>query len=195
MAIKNRENFVCPPPVPPTVDWFPRDVKRRGQVIAHLARHNKWRRGAELGLWEGATMDRVLRDCPRISMIGVDLWKPQPRNPGPEGYEGWDHDKHEATCRTRLGAYGDRATIIKGRTVAAAKQVEDGTLDFVFIDADHSERAVRADIRAWGPKLKPGGWMMGHDVNWDGVRAAVDDLVPGYWIGPDVVWGRVWQPA
>lgn len=195
MVIRNRENFVCPPPVPPTVDWFPRNVRRRGQVIAHLARHNKWRRGAELGLWEGTTMDTVLRECPRVSMIGVDLWKRQPRNPGPENWDGWDHDKHEKTCRTKMAAYGDRATIIKGRTVAAAKQVEDGTLDFVFIDADHSERGVRADIKAWGPKLKPGGWMMGHDISWQSVRAAVDDLVPGYWIGPDVVWGRVWEPA
>ena len=195
MAIKNRENFVCPPPVPPTVFWFPRTVRRRGQVIAHLARHNKWRLGVELGLWEGATMDRILSECPRVSMIGVDLWKPQPRNPGRESWKEWDHDKHEATCRSRLAAYGERATIIKGRTVAAAKHVEDGTLDFVFIDADHSERGVRADIRAWGPKLKPGGWMMGHDISWPSVRAAVDDLVPGYWIGPDVVWGRVWEPA
>lgn len=192
MAIKDRADFVCPPPIQPTVDWFGK-MKRRGQVIAWLARKHGWTRGAELGLWEGATMAFVLQECQSLHMIGVDLWTPQPDNPGPEGYEGWDHDQHERTCRDRLAAYGARATIIKGWTVEVAAQVDDASLDFVFIDADHSEKGVRADIAAWGPKIKPGGWMLGHDISWEGVRAAVSDLVPGYWVGPDVVWGRVWR--
>lgn len=194
MAIKNRADFVCPPLVPPTVDWFPRNITRRGQVLVHLARQNGWTHGAELGLWEGSTIARVLRECRNMHMIGVDLWEPQPDNPGPEGYDGWDHDQHEATCRARVAPFASRARIIKGRTVDAALKVDDASLDFVFIDADHSEAGARADIAAWGPKIRPGGWIMGHDINWPGVRAAVDDLVPGYWIGPDVVWGRVWQP-
>lgn len=194
MAIKNRANFVVPPLVPPTVDWFPRNTRRRWQVLAHLVRQHGWAFGAELGLWEGVTISRLLQGFPGLTMVGVDLWQMQPDNPGPEGYEGWDHDQHEATCRSLLAPYGERAIIIKDRTVAAADRVEDHSLDFVFIDADHSEQGCRSDITAWGPKLRAGGMMLGHDINWPGVRAAVDDLVPGYWIGPDVVWGRVWKP-
>ena len=194
MAIKNRADFTRPGPVPPTVDWF-KGLRRRGQVIACLAKQHKWTRGAELGLWEGATMDLVLGKCPALHMVGVDLWQEQPDNPGPEGYEGWDHADHEATCRKRLACYGDRARIIKGWTVEVADQIDDASLDFVFIDADHSEKGVRADIMAWGRKIRPGGMILGHDISWPSVRAAVDDLVPGYWIGPDVTWGRVWRPA
>lgn len=33
----------------------------------------------------------------------------------------------------------------------------------VFIDADHRAPAVEADIRAWLPKIQPGGIICGHD--------------------------------
>lgn len=36
-------------------------------------------------------------------------------------------------------------------------------LDFCFIDADHSYESVMADLRAWWPKVKPGGTLAGHD--------------------------------
>ena len=35
--------------------------------------------------------------------------------------------------------------------------------DLVFLDGDHSLEGVAADIEAWWPKVKPGGWLGGHD--------------------------------
>lgn len=196
MAIKNRADFVCPPLVPQTVSASViNPAWKRGEFIAFCAKKLGWTFGAELGLWEGVTTEHLLRECPSLSMIGVDLWRAQPGNPGPEGYEGWDHDQHERTCRHRCSRFGDRAWIIKDWTVNAARRVTDTSLDFVFIDADHSEQGCRADIEAWLPKIRPGGWIMGHDINWPGVKAAVDDLVPGYEIGPDVVWVRPVEPG
>ena len=40
---------------------------------------------------------------------------------------------------------------------------KDNTLDFVFIDADHSCEAVKRDILGWWSKLKRGGTLCGHD--------------------------------
>jgi hypothetical protein len=157
-------------------------------------KHYGWTRGAELGLWEGKTISHLLAENPGLSMIGVDLWEPQPGNPGPEGYEAWDHEAHEARTRARCAPFGKRATLLKARTVEAASGVPDGSLDFVFIDADHSEAGCRADILAWRPKLRPSGMLLGHDINWPGVLAAVEDLVPGYEIGPNVVWFRPVNP-
>jgi predicted O-methyltransferase YrrM len=42
-----------------------------------------------------------------------------------------------------------------------AGKVKDGSLDFVFIDADHRYLAVIKDLAAWTPKLKPGGTLCG----------------------------------
>ena len=52
---------------------------------------------------------------------------------------------------------------IKKKSVDAAKDFEDGSLDAVYIDAEHDEDSVREDIRAWRPKIKPGGLLSGHD--------------------------------
>ena len=57
-----------------------------------------------------------------------------------------------------------------------------GDLDFVFIDADHRYEAVLADIAAWRPHVRPGGWLMGHDYNREahpGVVQAVDECFAG----------------
>jgi len=191
--LKPRAGFVVPPSIPPTVDMHPK--WKRFEMLRTLVDYHDWRTGAELGLWEGRTILYLLAHCPRLSMIGVDLWQPQPDNPGPEGYEGWDHSAHEAKARRTLAPFGPRARILKDWTEAAAAQVDDASLDFVFVDADHSEAGCRRDIAAWLPKLKPTGWIIGHDITWPGVRAAVDDLLPGYEIGPDVTWFRPVNPA
>src|SRR3990167_7294613 len=52
---------------------------------------------------------------------------------------------------------------IKKTSVEAAKDFPDGSLDAVYIDAEHDEDSVRQDIQTWRPKIKPGGILSGHD--------------------------------
>lgn len=44
-------------------------------------------------------------------------------------------------------------------------QIADGSLDAVFLDADHSYEAVSKDLPFWWNKLKVGGWLLGDDYN------------------------------
>jgi hypothetical protein len=53
--------------------------------------------------------------------------------------------------------------VLRTPSVEAARTFKDGQFDLVFIDADHSEDQVRADIEAWLPKVKSGGILCGHD--------------------------------
>ena len=60
---------------------------------------------------------------------------------------------------------------------------DDGELHAVFIDGRHDLDALTADIRAWAPKVKPGGWLAGHDhvPEWPGViQACVAEFGTGY---------------
>lgn len=59
-------------------------------------------------------------------------------------------------------------------SISASKLYKDNSLDFVFIDADHTFEAVIEDIRHWLPKVKHGGHLAGHDYfNDPGVQRAV----------------------
>ena len=76
---------------------------------------------------------------------------------------------------------------VKNYSIEAAKLYENESLDFVFIDAAHDYENVKADIIAWLPKVKQGGWIGGHDYTWsEGVRQACRELVPGH--VPDPSW-------
>jgi SAM-dependent methyltransferase len=63
----------------------------------------------------------------------------------------------------RLAGVRDDLEIHESSSVNAADAIPDSSCAFVFIDADHSYESVRADIRAWRNKVRPGGILAGHD--------------------------------
>ena len=66
---------------------------------------------------------------------------------------------------------------IVGDSAETAAQYADESLDFVFIDADHTLEAVRKDITAYWPKIKPGGVLGGHDYDEYGPHFAACEFV------------------
>lgn len=59
----------------------------------------------------------------------------------------------------------------------AVEKFADGSLDLVYIDANHTYEAVKTDIEAWLPKVRKGGIISWHDYRrrWSGVMNAVDE--------------------
>tara|TARA_B100001094_G_scaffold91929_1_gene87899 strand:+ start:578 stop:1117 length:540 start_codon:yes stop_codon:yes gene_type:complete len=158
----------------------------RYKVIANLARQKGWTTGAELGVWVGVTTFHLMRNT-QLKMYAVDCWEEQPDNPEydwqynekPKWSKGntfvpWDHNKNEKQFRKQAEQYADRITIIKGRSLAVVDQIPDASLDFIFHDSDHSHPFVMNEINAYRCKLKPGGYHMGDDLNWDPVRESVE---------------------
>jgi hypothetical protein len=56
------------------------------------------------------------------------------------------------------------------------KVYNDKSIDFVFIDGDHSYNAVIKDIEAWLPKMKSGSILAGHDYGFPEVKKACHDI-------------------
>jgi hypothetical protein len=59
------------------------------------------------------------------------------------------------------------------RSADASRLFANDSLDAVFIDAGHSEAAVRKDIEAWLPKIKNTGTLFGDDWLFDSVKKGV----------------------
>lgn len=118
------------------------------------------RRGAEIGVWDGAFSEQLCRMNPGVALTCVDPW---------ESYEEYRDPKNDArridaayqAAVQRLAPYD--CTIVRKRSVEAAASVPDGSLDFVFIDGNHGEHFVTDDLHAWAPKVRSGGIVSGHD--------------------------------
>jgi predicted O-methyltransferase YrrM len=73
-------------------------------------------------------------------------------------------------------------------SVSAAETFPSNTLDAVFIDGEHTYKAVYQDLVAWYRALKPGGIIAGHDYDYPEVKEAVMEF-----LGPNVQQiGRCW---
>lgn len=149
------------------------------EVLASIV--GKPRQGAEVGVFAGATTSYLLARFPGLHLYAVDLWSVRPRldRVGFQTWEGRDLQAVRKTFDQRTRPFRDRLTILERDTVEAASSVPDGSLDFVFIDAEHTYEAVLADIAAWRPKLRPGGILSGHDYGhprFPGVKRAVDEV-------------------
>jgi predicted O-methyltransferase YrrM len=82
---------------------------------------------------------------------------------------------------------------IQGLSWECANKFEDSSLDFVFIDADHTYESVVKDINSWYPKLKKGGILSGHDYpSWNGVKKAVDEFINKNNMKLKTFKGNVW---
>lgn len=142
---------------------------------------------AEVGVFKGDMSAALLRGHPTVQLDMIDSWEGEGA-----AYAGDSGDWHAELSQgaqdgfmdaafERTAFAGDRRVLVQARSVVAARMLP-VSYDFVFLDADHSYEGVAADIAAWAPKVKPGGWLGGHDyANKDfpgfGVTNAVDEFV------------------
>lgn len=152
--------------------------------------------GAEIGVFAGATSARLLKR-EDLTLYMIDTWAPFMA----DNILIASASEQADNLKTAIEAtdFADkRRHVLRLLSMDAAQQIEDGSLDFVFIDGDHSYSAVSADIRTWLPKIKSGGSLCGHDyanrdyLFGDEVKRAVDDAAAANgWhvdLGGDFTW-------
>jgi hypothetical protein len=156
------------------------DLKHRHDLGKWLTERGLLGSGAEIGVLHGAFSEIVLNDWNGDDYWMIDIWRPQSPKVYRERTEGIDYTAAfvEASQRTRRFP---QAHILRADSPRIAKQFQDNSLDFVYIDANHELQAVLDDLEAWYPKVKPGGLFSGHDyvndTNWQKfcqVKDAVD---------------------
>jgi len=142
--------------------------------------------GVEVGVFQARNAVQLLQQRPNLRMLLVDgygdhesTYRSTADYQAQFSCERWSQIKRQAAACVRWA--GDRVTWDHRPSVQAAAAIPDRSVDWVFIDADHSEPAVASDLAAWLPKIRPGGWIGGHDYCHPranrrayGVDAAVD---------------------
>ena len=178
-------------------------AEKRAQAVLSRIADVKNPVGVEVGVFTGEMSRRLLaRDD--LTLFMVDSWKAH----APDSEYAKTGDFHGKLTQEQQDQYfehtkkvtefaGKRASVHRGESHYMAQWAFDENHDFVFLDADHTYEAVKADISAWIPKIKKNGLLCGHDYAhpnfpaW-GVKRAVDEFCNdnGYKLelGDDYTW-------
>lgn len=128
-----------------------------------LNRHNLLGEGVEVGVADGTFSERIMSQWEGRQLHLVDLWESDPRNRDRSQVDTALHQSDRQAAERRLSQFGNRIHFHQTDSLVAAQEFADNSLDFVYLDADHSVAAVQEDIAAWYPKVRHGGLLAGHD--------------------------------
>jgi methyltransferase family protein len=174
-----------------------RDLAGRLPLIGarwHAVRGRRWllellpkeSAGVEIGVWRGDFSALVLAVVRPSRLHLVDPWR------SAEGaHVGALFDRPQAeldgiaeSVQARFAreiAIG-QVVVHRQTSLDAVSAFADASLDWVYVDGDHTYEAVRADLGAYAPKVRPDGFVAGDDYReggkyGGGVKRAVDEVV------------------
>ena len=118
----------------------------------------------EVGVFKGEFLDYIVDNCSYSSVEGVDLF---------EGIFGsGDVNGNNMTKADLNKEYillqdkykdNENVNVYKSFSTTYLNHQKDNTYDIIYIDADHRYEAVKKDLISSFPKIKDGGYLMGHD--------------------------------
>lgn len=161
---------------------------QKGRRLAELMR------GAslvvELGVFGGRSLVAMalgLKDSPNeFSRIdGIDPYTPAAALEGvndPANDEWWSKLDYESVARAAqevlyrldLMSY---ARLVRMRSLDVVDFYVDGTVDALHMDSNHSEDVSSAEVVRWTPKIRPGGYWIFDDTNWESTKKAQRMLI------------------
>ena len=154
----------------------------------------------EIGVLAGDTATVVAQQRPNSHIVAVDPWRRTESvhySRTQDKVAEMSDNEHQVMFKKfedRSWFFKDRLEVRRTVSVDAALYSIDESHDIVFIDAEHSFEGVTTDIQSWWPKVKPGGWIGGHDyaAEWPEVVKAVNSwstqLSVSVELGCDSTW-------
>jgi hypothetical protein len=91
--------------------------------------------------------------------FGIDTWR------GDRHAGGYDETTFEQVSAHNRENYEGFSTLVRSSFDEALGSFLPETIDVFHLDGLHTEAAVRHDLEAWLPKIRPGGLLLVHDVD------------------------------
>lgn len=164
MIAERLKDIACVP------GWF-----HHGPKIMELVEQYKPKVCVELGTWQGASAIPVARSIARWRgvLTCVDTWSEDVYQAGETSP--W----LLVSCARNIVAAGVRNVRLMPASTLEAARCWTEPIDYLYIDADHHEAAVLADLDAWVPHVTPSGLILGDDYgnrSFLGVKRAWDEF-------------------
>jgi hypothetical protein len=135
--------------------------KSREEVIPIVLSNNNLNGvGVEIGVFKGQFSKHIL-DNWSGTLYMVDPWRELDNYIDSSNHK--NHPNAYLEAMQSIKGYEDRAFMIRALSNQAVDLFDDESLDFVYIDGNHTYESVKEDMELWYPKLKKGGLFAGHD--------------------------------
>ena len=155
----------------------------KGKRIARLARDVNPRLCVELGVFGGRSlvalaMGVALNGAGRVH--GVDPFTKAAAVEGTNGKvndEWWSKIDYEDIRKHAMRAVETNGlqpfvTFVRAKSAEVVDRYEDGSIDILHQDSNHSAEVSTAEVRMWMPKLRLGGFWIFDDIDWETTRGA-----------------------
>lgn len=90
-----------------------------------------------------------------------------------------------AKVAVAASGFSDHWHFAQMKSADVVDEIQDGSLDLVFIDGDHSYEGVRTDWLLFEPKVRPGGLILFHDKmnvrDFPGIGRLIDEEIRPHW--------------
>jgi hypothetical protein len=144
-----------------------------------------YKTGAEIGVDKAGFSNHILNKTQIEKYFCIDTWQDDFGSDYKPDYFNKDGNIRFNQAKENLKPYlldfdnphldCNRVIMIKNTSIGAANTITDNTLDFCYIDGDHSLFGIYDDIHIWAPKVKIGGIIAGHDYK-DGPKSGIKDF-------------------
>ena len=121
---------------------------------------------AEIGVYRGQFAQKLLAGAPGIARYYlIDPWRHlddwnKPANKSDDVFEGFYREAMERTSEHEA-----KRVVLRGTTTEVIDEIPDGSLDFAYVDGDHTLRGITIDLIRVFPKIRDGGWIGGDDFS------------------------------
>lgn len=151
-------------------------IKHRTELIGLMPKRKLV--GAEIGVASGLNSNDMLVNWNVKMLYLVDNWITISDQKGDAASPQSWHDFNLESTKRIMKNHKGKFKILQGMSIEMSKEVKNNSLDFIYIDGDHSYEGVMNDLKHWVPKVKKGGLISGHDYLNEayGVFSAVSDF-------------------
>lgn len=136
--------------------------------------------GAEIGVFQGYNLCSLLKEAPNIKkMFAIDPYIAYDASDiGDSNYNQdlLNYSKEKSFNLIKQNNFLNRVEFIYLTSNEALKQIKDESLDFIFIDGNHSYENAYEDFCNYFIKVKPGGVFSGHDKHLPTVYTALKNF-------------------
>jgi len=136
--------------------------------------------GVEIGVDKGGFSKNIMDRSAIERYYCIDTWQDDFGSDHRPEYFDKEGNVRFNQAKETLQQYIDenKVTMIRNTGLNASKFFGTESIDFCYIDGDHSLGGIYNDIIAWTPKVKIGGIIGGHDYK-DGRKSGISDYFGG----------------